>query len=70
MKILSTIWSEQFPFVTNSARYFAGGVILAQLLEWLRWHFVEGDKLAREALESERPCDHPDYWDAVRALSH
>ena len=45
-----------------------GGVILAQLLEWLRWHFVEGDKMAREALESDRPCDHPAYWDAVSAL--
>ncbi len=45
--------------------FCAGGVILSQLLEWLRWHFVEADKSARAALELEKPQDHPAYWDAV-----
>ncbi len=52
-------------FISN----FSGGTVLAQLLEWLRWHFIEGDNITREALHSERPQDHPQYWDSVREIS-
>ena len=43
----------------------AGGSVLGQLLEWLRWHFLEGEQLARAAMDHDPPQDHPSYWDAV-----
>ena len=42
-----------------------GGVVLNQLLDWLRFHFVEGTRLAQEAMQDESPEKHPDYWNAV-----
>ncbi len=47
-----------------------GGTVLSQLLTWLRWHFVEGDQIAREAMRSDRPQDHDKYWDAVSLNSN
>lgn len=41
------------------------GSVLGQLLEWLRWHFVGGDHLAKKAIEHDPPQEHESYWDAV-----
>lgn len=48
---------------------FSGGIIIGQLLEWLRWHFTEGEKLATEILVSENPERHSEYWDCVSVRS-
>ena len=42
-----------------------GGVVLNQLLDWLRMHFVEGDRIVREALQEDSLECHPEYWNAV-----
>ena len=44
-----------------------GGVLITRLLEWLRSHFVEGDRLAQEALQEDLPHVHQSYWPAVCA---
>lgn len=28
-------------------------------------HFVDGDRIVREALQLDTPEEHPAYWDAV-----
>ena len=45
-----------------------GGVLLSQLLDWLRWHFVEVDRLAREIMQEEPAHAHQQYWDTVSSL--
>lgn len=42
-----------------------GGSVLSQLLDWLRWHFLEADHNAREVLRNEPPQAHPSYWNTV-----
>ena len=42
-----------------------GGIVLSQLLDWLRLHFVEADHMARESLQHDTPHKHPQYWNAV-----
>ena len=39
--------------------------MISQLLEWLRWHFTDGERLATEILREESPEQHPEYWDCV-----
>ena len=46
-----------------------GGVLLKHLLDWWQLRFVEYDRKAREAMKSESPEKHPDYWDAVSSVS-
>ncbi|KAI8501147.1 Nucleoporin nup85 [Branchiostoma belcheri] len=42
-----------------------GGVVLAQLLDWVKWHFNEADGYANEATTSDTPHLHDSYWSAV-----
>ncbi|XP_076338478.1 nuclear pore complex protein Nup75 isoform X2 [Tachypleus tridentatus] len=42
-----------------------GGVILCQLLEWIRLHFTEGDRKMEVVLEQENPWEQQEAWDAV-----
>ncbi|XP_035695297.1 nuclear pore complex protein Nup85-like [Branchiostoma floridae] len=42
-----------------------GGVVLAQLLDWVKWHFNEADGYAREATTSDTPHLHDSYWSAI-----
>lgn len=46
----------------------SGGVVLLQLLDWLRMHFVAGFSVAQECLREEYPEEHPSYWEAVKRL--
>ena len=43
-----------------------GGVVLQQLLDWLRMHFTDGDRFFFEAMQDENPEHHPNFWQAVR----
>ena len=42
--------------------------MISQLLEWLRWQFTDGERLATEILREETPEQHPEYWDCVSNL--
>ncbi|XP_071948764.1 nuclear pore complex protein Nup85-like [Antedon mediterranea] len=42
-----------------------GGVALQQLLDWVKWHFDQGDRLAKEILKSPNPTQSPEYWNAI-----
>ena len=42
-----------------------GGILLSQLLEWLRLHFTEADRKARAAISEEMAEDHELYWESV-----
>ena len=44
---------------------WSGGLLIGRLLEWLRSHFVEGDRQAQEALRDDFPHEHEAYWPAV-----
>ena len=47
------------------------GVVLLQLVEWLKWHFPIADELVQECMRNDNdksPCNHPKYWDAIFAL--
>jgi len=44
------------------------GCVLSQLLDWLRWHFLEADHAAREVLRNDPPHLHPVYWDTVTSF--
>lgn len=41
------------------------GILLNQLLDWIRWHFPMFEMLAKEVIESDDPTSHPSYWNAV-----
>ena len=47
---------------------FSGGVVIGQLLEWIRWHFTDGERLAAEIIATENPEQHREYWDCVSLL--
>ena len=42
-----------------------GGIVLQQLLDWVKVHFLEGDQLAKEVLQSSEPEFGETYWSAV-----
>ncbi|XP_006812065.1 nuclear pore complex protein Nup85-like [Saccoglossus kowalevskii] len=42
-----------------------GGVILNQLLDWVSWHFTQGDELATAVMSSSSPHTHESYWPAI-----
>ncbi|KAL5019403.1 hypothetical protein ScPMuIL_005125 [Solemya velum] len=46
----------------------AGGLVITQLIEWLRWHFTDGEKMAVEILREEKPEDNLSYWDTIYRL--
>ncbi|KAM4691597.1 nuclear pore complex protein Nup85 [Rhinophrynus dorsalis] len=41
------------------------GVLLALLLDWVRLHVCEADKIAQEVLRSDSPTQHERFWDAI-----
>ncbi|KAL4240413.1 Nucleoporin nup85 [Mactra antiquata] len=45
-----------------------GGIMMSQLLEWLRWHFSEGNSLYTDIQREEQPEHHKDYWDCIYRL--
>ncbi|XP_071489851.1 nuclear pore complex protein Nup85-like [Diadema antillarum] len=42
-----------------------GGVVLQQLLDWVRLHFTEGDAKARSVLTAEEIQTNDEYWSAI-----
>ncbi|XP_059608991.1 nuclear pore complex protein Nup75 [Phlebotomus argentipes] len=47
----------------------ASGMIVLKLLEWIRFHIPQSERLATELLIHGREADaHEDYWDVVRDL--
>lgn len=44
---------------------FAEGLVLKQLLDWLRLRFCDGDHKAQEVVRSHLAEGHSDYWEAV-----
>ncbi|XP_022103342.1 nuclear pore complex protein Nup85-like [Acanthaster planci] len=62
LQTMGLIWSLcEILFVET----LPGGVVLQQLQDWLKLHFTEGDRLAREVLESEDLLINDKYWRAV-----
>ncbi|XP_078611940.1 nuclear pore complex protein Nup85-like [Branchiostoma floridae x Branchiostoma japonicum] len=60
--MVELIWSlSEILFVES----LPGGVVLAQLLDWVKWHFNEADGYAREATTSDTPHLHDSYWSAI-----
>ena len=49
-------------------RFHIEGLVLRQLLDWLRLRFYDGDKKAQNVVKSQMAEGHADYWDAVRLL--
>ncbi|XP_033118956.1 nuclear pore complex protein Nup85-like [Anneissia japonica] len=41
------------------------GGTLQQLLDWVKWHFDQGDRLAKEILRLPNPTQSPEYWNAI-----
>ncbi|XP_064637372.1 nuclear pore complex protein Nup85-like [Lineus longissimus] len=62
LDMIELIWSLCEILFIDSA---PGGMVLLQLLDWLKWHFTEGDKLAASVMRDEHPSDHDQYWPAV-----
>ncbi|ESO85789.1 hypothetical protein LOTGIDRAFT_221230 [Lottia gigantea] len=44
------------------------GLLLNQLLDWIKWHFTEGKQLAVEVIHDDLPAQHPAYWEATFRL--
>lgn len=44
---------------------FVEGLVLKQLLDWLRLRFCDGDHKAQEVVKSQLAEGHSDYWEAV-----
>ncbi|XP_042223537.1 nuclear pore complex protein Nup85-like isoform X2 [Homarus americanus] len=42
-----------------------GGLVLGQLVMWIRVHFTQCIEKKNEAMESDHPHLHPAYWEAV-----
>ncbi|XP_037081198.1 nuclear pore complex protein Nup85-like [Pollicipes pollicipes] len=42
-----------------------GGVVLYQLLDWVRQHATQFDRAAAHVTEAEVPESHPEYWNTV-----
>ena len=45
-----------------------GGIVLQQLLDWVKLHFTEGDVKARNVLMAEALETNDEYWSAVSTL--
>ncbi|XP_038067379.1 nuclear pore complex protein Nup85-like [Patiria miniata] len=62
LQTMGLIWSLcEILFVET----LPGGVVLQQLQDWLKLHFTEGDRLAREVLQSEDFQFNEVYWKAI-----
>ncbi|KAI0213573.1 Nuclear pore complex protein Nup85 [Lamellibrachia satsuma] len=42
-----------------------GGIVLTQLLDWLRVHFVEYDQMALDILKDDVPEVNPNFWKVI-----
>ncbi|CAH1795134.1 unnamed protein product [Owenia fusiformis] len=42
-----------------------GGVIVIKLLDWLRWHFTDGERQAQDAMKEDVPEENENYWQSV-----
>ncbi|XP_064594752.1 nuclear pore complex protein Nup85-like isoform X2 [Liolophura sinensis] len=61
-EMIELIWSLcEMLFIEVSP----GGVILTQLLEWLRWNFCEAETQALEVMQYDPPENHKEYWDTI-----
>ncbi|KAK3090531.1 hypothetical protein FSP39_012520 [Pinctada imbricata] len=59
------IWSLcEILFIDNHA----GGLVITQLLGWIRMHFEEPDQMYRSIIVEERPEDQYKYWDCIYCL--
>jgi len=56
---------EDFQSVIFSMFMYLGGLAISQLLEWLRWHFTDGERLFSDIKKEELPENHSEYWDCV-----
>ncbi|XP_029637665.1 nuclear pore complex protein Nup85 [Octopus sinensis] len=45
-----------------------GAAPIRQLRGWIRWHFTEGNQLATEIIQNEKPENHPRFWEAIYRL--
>ncbi|KAK4307301.1 hypothetical protein Pmani_020927 [Petrolisthes manimaculis] len=45
-----------------------GGLVLNQLVVWVRSHFPTNHEKKSEALESDHPHQHPSYWEIIYGL--
>ncbi|XP_069124557.1 nuclear pore complex protein Nup85-like [Argopecten irradians] len=45
-----------------------GGLVIAPLLDWLRFHFQTGEQMFLEIIQEDQPEHHPLYWDTVYRL--
>lgn len=48
--------------------FLTGGLVISQLVEWLRWHFTDGERLFSDIKREEFPEDHSEYWDCVSSF--
>ncbi|XP_041364866.1 nuclear pore complex protein Nup85-like [Gigantopelta aegis] len=45
------------------------GMVINQLVDWIRWHFTKGKTQAMEIMrDDDQPDSQPDYWDTVYRL--
>ncbi|KAI1295596.1 Nuclear pore complex protein Nup85 [Halotydeus destructor] len=45
--------------------FHAPGVLINQLLSWIRWNYPELNDLAESVLAHKSPHEHPSYWNVV-----
>lgn len=48
--------------------FVSEGLVLKQLLDWLRLRFCDGDHKAQEVVKSQLAEGHSDYWEAIYSL--
>jgi nuclear pore complex protein Nup85 len=41
------------------------GFVLNQLLNWIKWHFTQINRMATSVMNAEMPYIHENYWDVV-----
>ncbi|KAJ8318293.1 hypothetical protein KUTeg_003384 [Tegillarca granosa] len=62
LELSELIWGLcEILFIDNPT----GGLVITQLIDWLRLHDGYGDHLYSEVIQEEAPDQHPQYWDAV-----
>ncbi|XP_072043820.1 nuclear pore complex protein Nup85-like [Amphiura filiformis] len=62
LQTIALIWSLcEILFV----EILPGGIVLQQLLDWVKVHFTEGDQLAKEVLRAEEADYGENYWSAI-----
>jgi hypothetical protein len=49
-----------------NAYTFTGGLVVPQLLEWLKIHFTTAERMFGDLVKEEQPEHRSTYWDTVR----